>query len=90
MMKFWTTAQAQNNKIDKANLAETNTSKKYIKIFNCSSRELLNHERSVFLKGLQFTPTPEKSNDEQMSNDIAEFHKKLKLKEYYYCDDSIE
>ena len=45
---------------------------------------------SVLLKGLKFTPTPEKSNDEQLSNDIAEFHRKIKLKEYFYCNENIE
>lgn len=39
---------------------------------------------SVLLRGLKFTPTPDKGNDEQLSNDIAEFHRKLKLKEYFY------
>ena len=34
--------------------------------------------------------SPEKSNDEQMSNDIAEYHRKLKLKEYFYCNENIE
>ena len=34
----------------------------------------LKHEMSVLLRGLKFTPTPDKSNDEQLSNDIAEFH----------------
>ena len=43
---------------------------------------------SVLLKGLKFTPTPEKSNHEQLSNDIAEFHRKLKLKEYFYSNET--
>ena len=43
---------------------------------------------SVLLKGLKFTPTPEKSNYEQLSNDIAEFHRKLKLKEYFYSNEN--
>ena len=69
---------------------ETSTGKKHIKIFNLSSRKLSKHEMSVLLKGLKFTPTPEKSNDEQLSNDIAEFHRKNKLKEYFYCNENIE
>ena len=32
--------------------------------------------------------TPQKSNDEQLSNDIAEFHRKNKLKEYFYCNEN--
>ena len=44
---------------------------------------------SVLLRGLKFTPTPEKCNNEELSNDIAEFHRKLKLKEYFYCNDNI-
>ena len=43
---------------------------------------------SVLLKGLKFTPTPEKGNHEQLSNDIAEFHRKLKLKEYFYSNEN--
>ena len=73
----------RNCSLDTANLAETSTSKKYVKIFNLSNRKLSKHEMSVLLKGLKFTPTPEKSNHEQLSNDIAEFHRKLKLKEYF-------
>ena len=43
---------------------------------------------SVLLKGLNFTPTPEKSNHEQLLNDIAEFHRKLILKEYFYGNEN--
>ena len=45
---------------------------------------------SFLLKGLKFTPTPEKSNYEELSNDVTEFHRKIKLKEYFYCNENIE
>ena len=41
-------------------------------------------------RGLKFTPTPNKSNDEQLSNDIAEFHRKIRLKEYFYTNENIQ
>ena len=37
-----------------------------------SSRKLTKHEMSVLLKGLKFTPTPDKSSEEQLSNDLAD------------------
>ena len=76
--------------LENANLAETTNGKKTVKIFNLSSRKLSKSEISVLLRGLKFTPTPDKSNNEQLSNDIAEFHRKLKLKEYFYTNDNIE
>ena len=45
---------------------------------------------SVLSRGLKFTPTPDKSNDEQLSNDISEFHRKIKLKEYFYENENIQ
>ena len=71
-------------------VALQSTSKKYVKIFNLISRKLSKHEMSVLLKGLKFSPTPEKSNHEQLSNDIAEFHRKHKLKEYFYSNENTE
>ena len=83
MRIFVRPCEHRNFNIETANLAETSTGKKHIKIFNLSSRKLSKQEISVLLKGLKFTPTPEKSNDEQLSNDIAEFHRKNKLKAYF-------
>ena len=65
----------QNFNIDAANLTETSTGKN-VKVLNLSSRILSKHEMPVLLKGLKFTL---KSNDEQLSNDIAEFHRKINL-----------
>lgn len=42
------------------------------------------NEISVLSRGLKFTPTPEKQNIQEMQNDIDEFHRKLRLKEYFY------
>ena len=64
----------QNFNVDVANLTETITDKND-KVLSLSSRILSKHEMSVLLKGLKFSL---KSNDEQLSNDIAEFHRKNK------------
>ena len=45
---------------------------------------------SVSSRGHKFTPTPDKSNDEQLANDISEVHRKLKLKEYFYENENIQ
>ena len=45
---------------------------------------------SVLSRGLEFTPTPDKSNDEQLAYDVSEFHRKLKLKEYFYENENIQ
>ena len=66
--------------LDIANLVETITGKKTVKIIKISSRKVYKQEMSVVLRGLKFTPTPDQSNDEQLSNDIAEFHRMRKYK----------
>ena len=45
---------------------------------------------SVLSGGLKFTPTPDKSNDKQLSKDISEFHKTIKLNEYFYENENIQ
>ena len=37
-------------------------------------------KKSVLLKGLKFTPTPEKRNCNQTENDVNDFCRKLRLK----------
>ena len=80
----------RNYQIDTAYLAESNSGKKTIIIFNLSSRKLSKYEMSVLSRGLKFTPTPDKSKDEQLANDVSEFHRKLKLKEYFHENENIQ
>ncbi|MCG8094140.1 MAG: hypothetical protein JAZ17_11035 [Candidatus Thiodiazotropha endolucinida] len=49
-----------------------------------SDRTLSQDEISILSRGLKFTPTPEKQNIEEMQNDMAEFHRKIRLKEYFF------
>ena len=71
------------------NIAET-SSKTFTKIYNLSDRKLNNTEKSVLLKGLKFTPTPEKSNCNQTENDVNDFCRKLRLKEYFDSNDNTD
>ena len=71
------------------NIAET-SSKTFTKIYNLSDRKLNNTEKSVLLKGLKFTPTPEKSNCSQTENDVNDFCRKLRLKEYFDSNDNTD
>ena len=70
-------------------IAET-SSKTFTKIYNLSDRKLNNTEKSVLLKGLKFTPTPEKSNCNQTENDVNDFCRKLRLKEYFDSNDNTD
>ena len=54
-----------------------------MKIFNLSNKILSSTKISILLKGLKFTPTPEKRNIEEIKTDLAEFHRKLRLKEFF-------
>ena len=45
---------------------------------------------SVLSRGLKFAPTPDKSNDEQLSYDISKFHGKIKLKEYIFENENTQ
>ena len=38
------------------------------------------------MKGLKFTPTPEKQNVQELQSDLSEFHRKLRLKEFFYSN----
>ena len=35
------------------------------------------------LKGLKFTPTPQHDNTEELRKDLSEFHRRLRLQEYF-------
>jgi len=56
---------------------------KLTKIFNLSSRKLTNDEIKILLRGLKFAPTPLKSNEHELQADINDFHRKLRLKDFF-------
>ncbi|MEW8548114.1 MAG: hypothetical protein AB2693_31815, partial [Candidatus Thiodiazotropha sp.] len=55
-----------------------------LKILNLSKRELTTAEISILEKGMKFTPTPEKQNLQEIKEDMAEFNRKIRLKEFFY------
>ena len=48
-----------------------------------SNRKLSDAEVSLLNKGLKFTPTPKIGNPQELSKDINEFNRKLRLAEYF-------
>lgn len=67
--------------------------KKEPKIFNLSNRKLSTNEIKLLTKGLKFTPTPHSANIQELQSDVAEFHRKIRLKEFFhdkhFHDDSL-
>ena len=55
-----------------------------IKIFNLSDRKLSASEISILSRGLKFTPSPDKSNKQEIETDMSEFFRRIKLKEYFH------
>ena len=47
-----------------------------IKILNFSHRKLKNVEESVLMRGLKFTPTPQRNNALELQEDLYEFTRK--------------
>ncbi|XP_061190029.1 uncharacterized protein LOC133197859 [Saccostrea echinata] len=60
------------------------------KVINLSSRPLNAAEIKLLSKGLKFTPTPSDSNLQELSKDIKEYTRKLRLAEYFHNDDEDE
>lgn len=59
-----------------------------VKIINMSSISLSSPQIRILSKGLKFTPTPV-SNLTELEKDIDEFCRKLRLKEYFYEDETV-
>ena len=57
-------------------------------ICNISSNKLSESEISLLNKRLSFCPTTKEPNKEQILGDSYFFRRKLKLKEYFYGDDT--
>ena len=68
-------------KLKTGNLAETD--KTFCKMYNLSSRNLNEIEKSVLLMGLKFTPTPEHNNSNELNDDINMFFRNIRLREYF-------
>ncbi|XP_062571387.1 uncharacterized protein LOC134233429, partial [Saccostrea cucullata] len=60
------------------------------KVINLSSRPLNAAEIKLLSKGLKFTPTPSNSNLQELSKDIKEYTRKLRLAEFFHKDDEDE
>ena len=59
------------------------------KIINLSKRELNQTEINLLEKGLKFTPTPVKTDSQEITEDLAEFTRKVRLAEYFHdCEDT--
>ena len=54
-----------------------------VKIINLSKRQLNTAEKSLLNKGLKFTLTPPIGNPEQLTEDLKEFNRKMRLVEYF-------
>lgn len=54
------------------------------KVINLSTVKFSDAERSILSRGLKFCPTPKNQNKEELNNDIDDFCRKLRLKEYFH------
>ena len=52
-------------------------------VVNLSSKDLKPDEICILSKGLNFCPTPNKINEEQLSADLDKFARSLRIKEYF-------
>ena len=59
-------------------------------VVNLSNHELNPHEYEVLSKNLQFCPTPNKPDPIALSLDVFEFGRRLRLKEYFYKEETEE
>ena len=63
----------------------------YQTVVNLSKRVLTEGEVSLLSKGLKFCPTPEKIDIYSLRQDIKEYVRRVRLKEYFYTDqDDVE
>ena len=58
-----------------------------VKIVNISKRNISNSEKKILEKGLKFTPTPQHSNINEISDDLAEVTRKFRLAEFFHSKD---
>ena len=54
-------------------------------VVNLSSKDIKPAEIRILSKGLNFCPTPNKINEEQLSADLDKFARSLRIKEYRDC-----
>ena len=52
-------------------------------VVNLSSKDIKPDEICILSKGLNFCPTPNKINEEQLSADLDKFARSLRIKEYF-------
>ena len=90
------------NKISTPNVPSNNTKRKRRRRFkrrkatktdttnivvNLSSKELTDSEISLLSKGLNFCPAPAKPNEQKLSEDLDQFARRLRIKEYFDSKD---
>ena len=71
-------------RIVSASYSYLNVSKRIIPQSTQSRKRLTDSEQKILEKGLKFTPTPERGNQQELKEDIFEFTRKLRLAEYFY------
>jgi hypothetical protein len=59
----------------------------YDTVVNLSSKDLKADEIRILSKGLNFCPTPNKINEEQLSANLDKFTRSLRIKEYFLAKD---
>ena len=59
-------------------------------VVNFSRRLLTEAEISLLSKGLKFCPTPEKVDMYSLREDIKEFTRRIRLREYFYSDQNMD
>ena len=56
-------------------------------VVNLSSKDLKPEEICILSKGLNFCPTPNTINEEQLSADLDKFARSLRIKEYFLANE---
>ena len=59
-------------------------------VVNLSNVPLSEAEESLLSRGLSFCPTPPKLDDFSLENDLEDFYRRLRLREYFHNSDSEE
>lgn len=54
-------------------------------VVNLSSKDLTDAETSLLSKGLNFCPNPSKINEHELSEDLNQFSRRLRIKEYFHA-----
>ncbi|XP_070562321.1 uncharacterized protein [Ptychodera flava] len=78
----------QNSSTTSSQLRSHSQHKKSTTVINLTQTKLTEHERNLLDKGLSFCPTPTKANKVQLAIDMNTFHRRLRLAEYFFDDET--